>query len=243
MKEYYKNDEFWICAGADHTFNYMKMLDGKCSLAEIFNSLETRIVGSDFDHVSKLPDKYAEMLADTWMEMRRVILEKGKFIEENNGNHPGLKVSDFKDIYLLLNKDGNLYDQFTNEDENNLVYEKLGKMIKRSEELNTVDEIITEISIFLHKSHVESTFGENSLLFCWFFLQTTLIYKGFSPIVSFPNRHFEILEMEPITDSLHDEIKIKQYEEWVQGESFKILTSFWITKSKAYYEFIEENYM
>ncbi|WP_338984537.1 hypothetical protein [Spiroplasma endosymbiont of Diplazon laetatorius] len=243
MKKFYENDNFWIGVGADHTFNCLKLMGGDCSLAEVYTYIESKVLGFDEEEIVKIKNQNTIMLVDAWIEVRRIILAKVKEMEENGWDYPHCHVSDYKDLYLILNKDASVYDLFSDKSEDNDVYKAMREMLMKLEGLKTPDEIITEISAFIHENYVKGTFGSNTQLFCWFFMQMVLIFNNFGPAVSFPNRYFEMLEMFPISNLLYGEIMRTKKSEWMECEYFKTLTNFWIVKSKEYHKFIEENYM
>ncbi|AGR42293.1 hypothetical protein [Spiroplasma diminutum] len=242
MPKYYKNNNFWMGAGADHTFNCLKLMGGDCSIAEVFTAMESKILDFAEEEIVKIKNDNTNMLIDAWAEIRRLILLKDKEVEENTGTGKFV-VSDFKDLYLILNKAASIYDFFLNESDDNDVYNSINEVLKLTADLNTAEEIIPVFSIFLHENYVKGTFGTNTQLFCWFMLQLLLINKGAGPIISFPNRYFEMLEMFPTSNLLNGEIIQSKGREWVESEYFKKLTNFWIKKSNEYYKFIEENYI
>ncbi|QHX36811.1 hypothetical protein [Spiroplasma sp. BIUS-1] len=241
MNKLYKNDKFWIAAGADHTFNCFKLMGGDCSVEVVASMLESAILNKENE--VEPPHKHVQMLVDAWLEIRRMALEKGEQMENENIDFPDFTVEEFKQLYLILNPDASLYDLFSNTSCNNDVYTEFTQIFNAVKNINNLEELIHELSIFINSNNIKGTFGKNTQLVSWFYIQLTLILKGFSPIISFVERYQEMLETFPATNLLYGEIIMTQKDSWIKGENFNYITNHWIRVSKEYLEHIEKNYV
>ncbi|AUB31832.1 hypothetical protein [Spiroplasma floricola] len=243
MSRYWNNNNFWINVGSHNIFNCLKFIGDEHSFEEILNATKLKIVNKTEDKTD-IKNRNLTMLIDAWLEVKRIILEKKSEMKKNKSSYPHCKVFDYKELYLILNKDARVYDLFLieNKREDNDVYMALSGILKKVQTLKNYQEIILEFSIFLHENYVKGTFGSNTKLFCWFLLQMVLIFKGFGPIITLPENYIEMAEIISISNSLNEEILHLKQREWIEGENFKKLTNLWILKSEEYLKHIKKNY-